>query len=59
MIYGAIEIDVPRQHPILEIMNTTLYMKQVHGVLAGMDLSCDQIVENVFVHARQGSCVPA
>lgn len=48
VITGAMEIDVPRQHPKLEVMLATMYLGNVHGVKAGMDLSNDQIVANVF-----------
>jgi sugar phosphate isomerase/epimerase len=45
---GAMEIDIPRQHPRLEIMCTTLYLKNVHGVESAMALSNDEIVAGVF-----------
>ena len=48
VVTGAVEIDVPRQHPRLEAMCSTLYLKQVHGIEPAMPLSCDQIVARVF-----------
>ena len=48
VITGAMEIDIPRQHPRLEAMCSALYMKQVHGVETGLALSCDEIVRRVF-----------
>jgi len=48
VVTGAMEIDVPRQHPRLEIMLAVIYLKRVHGVEAGEPLSYEQIVERVF-----------
>lgn len=48
VVYGAMEIDIPRQHPLLEVMCGVMYLKQVHGVTTGRDLSNDEIVQNVF-----------
>lgn len=48
VVTGAMEIDVPRQHPRLEIMLAVIYLKRVHGIEAGEPLSYEQIVERVF-----------
>lgn len=48
VVTGAVEIDIPRQHPRLEAMCSALYMKQVHGVETGLALDCDEIVRRVF-----------
>ena len=48
VVHGAMEIDIPRQHPRLEVLCATLYLKNVHGIETGLDLSNDQIVERVF-----------
>jgi len=48
LVTGAMEIDIPRQHPRLEIMLAVIYLKHVHGIEAGEPLSYDQIVERVF-----------
>ncbi len=47
-VYGALEIDNPRQHPRLEVMCGVLYLKSVHGIQASMALSNDEIVSRVF-----------
>jgi sugar phosphate isomerase/epimerase len=51
VVYGAIEIDNPRQHPRLEVMNSVMYLKTVHGVAPGRDLTVDEIARNVFAGA--------
>lgn len=48
IVRGSLEIDVPRQHPRLEIMCSVLYLKRVHKVEAGMALDYRTIVERVF-----------
>lgn len=48
IIYGAMEIDNPRQHPILEVMCGTLYLKNVHGIESATGLSNDEIVGRIF-----------
>lgn len=48
VVRGALEIDVPRQHPRLEAMCAVLYLKTAHGVTAAMDLGTDEIVARVF-----------
>ena len=48
VVRGSMEIDVPRQHPRLEILCAVLYLKRVHGIEAGMALDYRQIVERVF-----------
>ena len=48
VVTGAIEIDVPRQHPRLEALCSVLYLKQVHGLETAMALNCDEIVARVF-----------
>jgi sugar phosphate isomerase/epimerase len=53
VVYGAIEIDNPRQHPRLEMMNSVMYLKTVHGVAPGLDLGLDRIARNVFVEAAR------
>jgi len=48
VITGALEIDVPRQHPLLEVMCSVLYLKQVHNISPAIQLSPAQIVKRVF-----------
>ncbi len=48
LIHGAIEIDIPRQHPRLEILCASLYLKNVHNIIGGLQLSNDEIVFRVF-----------
>ena len=48
IVYGAMEIDIPRQHPRLEVLCGTLYLKNVHGIKTGLELSNDQIIERIF-----------
>ena len=48
VVLGAMEIDVPRQHPRLEVLCGALYLKNVHGVEPGQPLSNDEIVQRVF-----------
>jgi sugar phosphate isomerase/epimerase len=48
IVRGAMEIDVPRQHPRLEVLCETLYLKNVHGIKAGQILSNDEIINRVF-----------
>ena len=48
VVSGAIEIDNPRQHPRLEALCAVLYLKNVHGVTSGMNLSNDEIIGRVF-----------
>lgn len=48
VIRGAVEIDNPRQHPRLESLCFTLYLKHVHGLKTGIELSNDEIVSRVF-----------
>jgi len=48
-VYGALEIDNPRQHPRLEVMCGVLYLKSVHGIQPSMVLSNDEIVSRVFL----------
>jgi len=50
VVRGAMEIDIPRQHPRLEVLCGTLYLKAVHGVEPALSLSCEQIVNRVFAH---------
>lgn len=47
-ITGAIEIDMPRQHPRLEVLCSVLYLKHVHGIEPGMKLSYSAILDRVF-----------
>lgn len=47
-ITGAIEIDVPRQHPRLEVLCSILYLKHVHGLQPGQKLSYTEILDRVF-----------
>jgi len=47
-VYGALEIDNPRQHPRLEAMCGALYLKNVHGIEGAMALSNDEIISRVF-----------
>jgi sugar phosphate isomerase/epimerase len=53
IVRGAMEIDVPRQHPRLEAMCAVLYLKTVHGVNPATELSCEEIVSRVFGPARK------
>ncbi len=53
-ITGAIEIDNPRQHPRLEAMCSTLYLKTVHGIEPAIKLSNDDIINRVF--KTEGTC---
>ena len=48
IVRGAMEIDIPRQHPRLEILCEVLYMKEVHGIETNMALSNDEIISRVF-----------
>ena len=48
VITGALEIDVPRQHPRLEVMCAVLYLKQVHHISPIIPLTAGQVVERVF-----------
>ncbi|MCA1809172.1 MAG: sugar phosphate isomerase/epimerase family protein [Kiritimatiellia bacterium] len=48
IVRGAMEIDVPRQHPQLEILCEVLYMKNVHGIEGGLKLSNDEIIRRAF-----------
>jgi len=48
VVYGAMEIDNPRQHPLLEVMCGVMYLRQAHGLTTGREYSNDQIVANVF-----------
>lgn len=52
-VYGAMEIDIPRQHPRLEVLCTVLYMKNVHGITPALDYDYAQIVDNVFEPVRR------
>ncbi len=47
-ITAAVEIDNPRQHPRLEAMCSVLYLRTVHGIEPGIELSNDEIIERVF-----------
>jgi hypothetical protein len=47
-ITGAIEIDIPRQHPRLEVLCSVLYLQQVHHLESAQKLSCARVVERVF-----------
>jgi sugar phosphate isomerase/epimerase len=48
VITGALEIDVPRQHPRLEVMCAVLYLKQVHHISPIIPLTAAQVVARVF-----------
>jgi len=48
IVTGAMEIDIPRQHPKLEIMCTAMYLKAAHGIAAGQDLDYGEIAQRVF-----------
>ncbi len=47
-VTGAVEIDVPRQHPRLEAMCSVLYLTSVHGLKTGLNLDCEALVRRVF-----------
>ena len=54
VVTGAIEIDNPRQHPRLEALCSVLYLREVHGLTTGLNLSVEEIVRRVFpVPARE------
>ena len=53
VVRGALEIDVPRQHPMLEVLCATLYLTSVHGVRTTQQLSYQELVGRVFP-ARAG-----
>jgi len=48
VVTGALEIDIPRQHPRLEVLCSVLYLKQVHKIEPAMPLTAEQIVARVF-----------
>ncbi len=48
IVTGAVEIDVPRQHPRLEAMCSVLYLTTVHGLETGQNLDCETLVRRVF-----------
>ena len=48
VVRGAVEIDNPRQHPYLEVLCAALYLKNVHGLSSGLDLSNDEIIKRIF-----------
>ena len=48
LVRGAVEIDIPRQHPRLEVLCATLYFKNVHGIQGAQALSNDDIIARVF-----------
>jgi sugar phosphate isomerase/epimerase len=48
VVTGAVEIDIPRQHPKLEVLCSILYLKQVHGLEGAIALSYEEIIERVF-----------
>ena len=48
VVRGALEIDVPRQHPRLEVLCATLFLKNAHGVQTTLSLSNDEIISRVF-----------
>lgn len=48
VIRGALEIDVPRQHPKLEVLCATLYLTHVHGIKTNLVLSNDDLIARVF-----------
>lgn len=48
LVRGAMEIDIPRQHPRLEVLCAVLYLKNVHNIEGGLPLSNDDIISRVF-----------
>jgi sugar phosphate isomerase/epimerase len=48
VVRGALEIDIPRQHPRLEVLCAALYLKNVHGVNGGLPLPNDEIIRRAF-----------
>jgi len=48
VVRGAVEIDIPRQHPRLEVLCAVLYLKNVHGIEGSLALSNDKIIKRVF-----------
>ena len=51
VVRGAIEIDNPRQHPLLEVFCAVLYLKNVHGVESSTNLSNEDLINRVFPSA--------
>ena len=51
IVYGAMEIDIPCQHPRLEIMCAVMYLKYVHGIEIGLPRTYDDMVARVFKKA--------
>jgi sugar phosphate isomerase/epimerase len=47
-VYGTMEIDIPRQHPRLEVMCYAMFLKNTHAIVPGNALTYEQIVKNVF-----------
>lgn len=45
---GAMEIDIPRQHPRIEILCAVLYLKRSHGIETEKKMTYQEIVESVF-----------
>jgi len=52
IVHGAMEIDIPRQHPRLEVLCAVLYLKNVHGIETGLGLSNDEIIARVFRESK-------
>ncbi len=48
IVRGAMEIDIPRQHPQLEILLSALYFKNVHGIEPALPFSNDVLVKRAF-----------
>lgn len=48
VVRGALEIDVPRQHPRLEVLCAALYLTSTHGARTTMQLSNDELIGRVF-----------
>jgi len=48
VVRGAMEIDIPRQHPRLETLCGVLYLKNVHDIQGAIELSNDEIIARVF-----------
>lgn len=48
VLTAAIEIDIPRQHPRLEILLSVLYLKAVHGLEPGIKLGYEELVRRAL-----------
>jgi sugar phosphate isomerase/epimerase len=47
-VTAGIEIDVPRQHPRLEVLLSVLYLRRVHGLSAAQAPGLEAMLDRVF-----------